>query len=553
MPKKTADKKSKAAGLKINTALNSNAARVAKKEKPINSPKKRSKESYLDTTEGLPDFGPTCQIAPILGINKNYLTIELQPSMSKFFKSKGDQTWVCYRRNYFSVSCKLFIKDDHNMYTPRPYFLYDRAAQVAREILRFEYGVEAKVVDGKKTISIEQHNAKRNKRQPVVDMAVSPNPESKQEYDNTLPHGPRLERLMFKSATQNSRGNKQQQFFQLVVVLYCVIIEEVQYDPIIYGPIKDKDGNHVKDAHGNPFIPNFIEIEKKIRVATKESVPFIVRGRSPGHYKDEDGYTGTNEGGTEEETQEFPDSNTEYPESMYGNQESIDNPPTSNDILSETLGPSSAVHMKDNQLMGPPTTPASPNNQKSIDETYGGACLWNDPKSFSVGPQLPAFQSYSELPLSSYSRKLNYSASTQNQNGPLSAPLTKAEFFGNNQRWQYNSPTLASSMNPGTPIVGTNIPTVPNDPIYRSTPGMLPGTLIRTPQLSMGSPPPNLRLSQSFGNFSLSESQVFDSGHGTQFESYSQDQDNFGNLSKDVVDALQFNYSNLQDSMNMDN
>ncbi|KAJ3262558.1 hypothetical protein HK103_000087 [Boothiomyces macroporosus] len=544
MPKKTADKKSysgtkyrKAAGLKINTALNSNAARVAKKEKPINSPKKRSKESYLDTTEGLPDFGPT-------------LTIELQPSMSKFFKSKVDQTWVCYRRNYFSVSCKLFIKDDHNMYTPHPYFLYDRAAQVAREILRFEYGVEAKVVDGKKNISIDQHNAKRDKRQPVVDMPVSPNPEPKKKgYDDKLLNTPKLERLMFKSATQNSRGNKQQQFFQLVVVLYCVIIEEVQYDPLIYGPIKDKDGNHVKDAHGNPFIPNFIEIEKKIRVATKESVPFIVRGRSPGHYKDDDGYTGNEE----EETQEIPDSNTEYPESMYGNQESIDNPPTSNDILSETLGPSSAVHMKDNKLMGPPTTPASPNNQKSIDENYGGACLWNDLKSFSVGAQPPAFQSYSELPLSSYSRKLNYSASALNQNGPLSAPLTKAEFFGDNQRWQYNSPILASSMNPGTPIVGTNIPTAPNDPIYRSTSGMLPGTLLRTPQLSMGSPPPNLRLSQSFGNFSLSESQVFDSGHGTQFESYSQDQDSFGNLSKDVIDALQFNYPNLQDSMNMDN
>ncbi|KAJ3318709.1 meiosis-specific transcription factor ndt80 [Boothiomyces sp. JEL0866] len=545
----------KSAGLKINTAINNSANRVAKKDKPLNSPKRRVKESHIDPAGGGPEFGPTCQIAPILCGNKNYLTIELQPFLEKFFLA--DNTWACYRRNYFSLSCKLFVKDDQHMYTPRPYFLYDRTTQLAREILRFEAGVEARVADGKKKIEILQHTPKRNKAQLASDMVLSPN--SLLPEDNAVP---KFERLQFKSATQNTRGkDKPQQYFQLLVVLYCIVVEEVLYDPIIYGPIKDRKGNLLNDDYGNPLVPKYIEIEKKIKVATKESGPFIVRGRSPGHYNDSETKMWANQDDVDrdEDTQEIPDSNTEYPESVLGNQEVLENPPTSNDITSDTLGPPSSAIPK----MGPPTTPISPNIHRNFDTAYGGSCLWNDSKAFAVNPQMASYPHYAELPLSSYSRKVSYNAPTQSENGPLSAPIKKVDFFGPNQPWQYGAAALNTSVNAGTPIPTRNIPVITSGSVIRSNSAMLPSSAIlgNTPQLTLHSTSLNDsvsdNLSQSFGNFAFSDSQLFESQNSTQYDNFTHDPKSFEPLSKDVVDALsvdlKFDYNHIDDSMpNMD-
>ncbi|KAJ3276387.1 meiosis-specific transcription factor ndt80 [Terramyces sp. JEL0728] len=520
MPKKSTEKKSKAAGLKINTAIDNNANRAQRKEKL--SPKKRVKESHIDPSQGTPDFGPT-------------LTVELQTLLDKFFTL--NDTWYCYRRNYFSLSCKLYIKDDKNIYTPKPYFLYDRQTNQAHEILRFEVTAEARVLDGNKTIEILQHTPKRDKAQKAAPMVLSPNTMLPEENG-----APKLERLQFKCATQNTRTSKKpQQFFRFVVILKCVIREEVLYEPTKHGPIRDSDGNLVLDGNGVPLVPAFIEMESTVAVATKESVPFIVRGRSPGHYDAQGKEYKTivsieAEDGNYEETQEIPDSNTDCQESVAENLDSTEYPPDSNELLRESFTGPNLVNPK---RMVPPTTPNSANVHSNFDTAYGGSCLWSEPKN-SFSTQGANFQQYTELPLS-YNRKIPYHPT--NARGPLSAPIKKVEFFGANQPYQRQD----ANANDMAAIPRSNTPIFTGTPLIRSSsPGnnFQTGTPIPTPAQPSG-------LSQSFNGFGYTPPQMLDSQGTTPFDPYSQDSVQFEQLSKDVVDALsvdiKFNYPNLDD------
>ncbi|KAI9837866.1 MAG: hypothetical protein M1838_004732, partial [Thelocarpon superellum] len=188
----------------------------------------------------------------------------------------ADQDWTCYRRNYFSVACSYTLRPQ---VTSGPlYLLRPNGPVMTDHIQGFAMSIAA-VVDGVggKAVELVQHTPKRDK-----------GPQGKPERVKLSPHpggsvgmlpgrasacglspgqggfdpayGPpggeqrtvaNFERIQFKSATANNgKRRAAQQYYHLIVELYAEV--------------------------GSSYV----------KVASRISVPMVVRGRSPGHYQD---------------------------------------------------------------------------------------------------------------------------------------------------------------------------------------------------------------------------------------------------------------------------
>lgn len=249
-----------------------------------------ARSSNMEAQEG-PPFEDTKVIYPVLTARNQQLTPKIEAKIQKGF-FKVDQKWTCYRRNYFTVSCSFSLKPA--TYEPQ-FYLQRHANQQHEPIMAFAMQISAKtaVVNNQESDmrNLVQHTPKRDKAtesvpgkvmlspaQPAMltnpasyhgnngmygtpsgltpNMMVDYNP---QQYSSVQHQGPpqnhTFERIQFQKATANNgKRRAQQQYFHVVVELFADV-----------------------GRHGD---------RQWIKIASVQSHPMVVRGRSPGHYKD---------------------------------------------------------------------------------------------------------------------------------------------------------------------------------------------------------------------------------------------------------------------------
>ena len=192
-----------------------------------------------------------------------------------FFIAEND--WTCYRRNYFSVNCSFSFHPAIPNSNIHLFFPLGSSPPV----IGFTLSIAA-VVDGRggKSIELIQHTPQRDKGPLVkparIDVAPRPPPAagmyggdtglggSRSFYDPRLSKSANapateatFERIQFKNATAN--GGKRRvakHYYNLLIELFA-----------------DIGAQHTG--------------ERWFKIASRMSVPMVVRGRPPGHYRDE--------------------------------------------------------------------------------------------------------------------------------------------------------------------------------------------------------------------------------------------------------------------------
>ncbi|KAK2741561.1 hypothetical protein FQN57_005544 [Myotisia sp. PD_48] len=234
-----------------------------------------------------------------LVINNQPVRPEINAKIHKgFFPVDGK--WTCYRRNYFSLSCSFTLRPWMQMQNPTTYL--QLANGTTQRVKSFSMAISA-VVNGQEgeIRELVQHTPKRDKQserrpgkvsldpQPPPSLILNPGhmgnghhmtfamtspPSSSMHFDCTPPFGSvghpsqnvqssptshTFERIQFQKATANNgKRRAQQQFYQLVTELYADIGE----------------------AGTKSSAPQWVMVARRL------SYPMVVRGRSPGHYKD---------------------------------------------------------------------------------------------------------------------------------------------------------------------------------------------------------------------------------------------------------------------------
>ncbi|KAJ2650199.1 hypothetical protein IWW42_004604 [Coemansia sp. RSA 1085] len=168
------------------------------------------------------------------------LLVEMYPQVDRgFFMSDSD--WTCYRRNYFQVSCRFVIKP-RRMEQWQGIMVEDGGQR--KPIHGFFIAIAARVAGNGARVELVQHTPKRDKGPQMT-----PQPQPVQPGSD-VPAS--FERLQFKTATANNgKRRAAQQYYVLELELLADCSDGTQ-------PL----------------------------VATIESLPIVVRGRSPGHYAD---------------------------------------------------------------------------------------------------------------------------------------------------------------------------------------------------------------------------------------------------------------------------
>lgn len=244
--------------------------------------------SHASRPEG-PPFDDTQKVHSLVNSHGQNLSIDIAASIPKGF-FKVDEKWTCYRRNYFSVSCGFAFKT-HNL--DGQVFLQRYLHSQPELVSVYAVSIAAKTAAANNTESeargLVQHTPKRDKATesipsrhhvvpgPVQGIGTShciSNPglfSTASHLATCMPGGIdpfghsaaqspptnyTFERIQFQKATANNgKRRAQQQYFHVVVKLEANV--------------------------GRPGGP-----DDWVVVATKQSQPMVVRGRSPGHYKD---------------------------------------------------------------------------------------------------------------------------------------------------------------------------------------------------------------------------------------------------------------------------
>ncbi|PWY74567.1 p53-like transcription factor [Aspergillus sclerotioniger CBS 115572] len=237
-----------------------------------------------------PPFHETYNIQPIVS-GAQSIKPEIQAKIHKGF-FQVDEKWTCYRRNYFSVSCSFSLQP----WAPSQQLYVKFSEQATERIQTWSMSISA-IVNAQygEPRELVQHTPKRDKQSeskpkkivlqpsqpPPLVLSHGASSTSTQHsfslasqspglsldyspYANTAQpsHPPTqhtFERIQFQKATANNgKRRAQQQYYNLVVELYAGISNPV--------------------PGGEPY--------QWIKVARRLSHPMVVRGRSPGHYKD---------------------------------------------------------------------------------------------------------------------------------------------------------------------------------------------------------------------------------------------------------------------------
>ncbi|KAJ2842954.1 hypothetical protein IWW36_005724 [Coemansia brasiliensis] len=188
-------------------------------------------------------FGRVQQDRTLLsGDGATRLLVDMYPQVDRgFFMSDSD--WTCYRRNYFQVSCRFAIKPRGRMEQQWQGVLVEDGGQ-RKPVRGFSIAIAARVAGNGTRIELVQHTPKRDKGPQMT-----PQPQPVQPGSDVAAS---FERLQFKTATANNgkrRAAQQYYILELELLADC------------------SDGT-------------------QLLIATTESLPIVVRGRSPGHYAD---------------------------------------------------------------------------------------------------------------------------------------------------------------------------------------------------------------------------------------------------------------------------
>ena len=230
-----------------------------------------------------PPFEDTKVLRDVCDYQGQRILPDIHASIPKgFFEVEGK--WTCYRRNYFPVFCSFTTKPA----VPDGTYYLQREGQQSARILEFAVSISAKtaVLNNQESQirGLVQHTPKRDKatestpgkviiqpstqtspdtRHPAILSYSSPqtvSPVMVSHYESfggqhqAPPTQHTFERIQFQKATANNgKRRAQQQFFHVVVELWA------------------------NTGHGK---------EEWTKLATRQSAQMVVRGRSPGHYKD---------------------------------------------------------------------------------------------------------------------------------------------------------------------------------------------------------------------------------------------------------------------------
>ncbi|KAJ5804974.1 p53-like transcription factor DNA-binding, partial [Penicillium riverlandense] len=231
-----------------------------------------------------PPFEETCVLESIVADmagTQHTITPEVHAKMGRgFFPSEGK--WTCYRRNYFAVTCSFTLQP---WLSSIPLYLR-KPDQTLEPIRGFAMSISA-IVNGQygETRDLVQHTPKRDKQSetrpgrvilqpaPPISLsagtlangsnsAFSQSMDCNSSFTNTAqpcqpPTQHIFQRIQFQKATANNgKRRAQQQTYNLIVELQAEV----------YNPIDGK--------------------ARWVQVARRQSHAMVVRGRSPGHYKD---------------------------------------------------------------------------------------------------------------------------------------------------------------------------------------------------------------------------------------------------------------------------
>ncbi|KAG0197019.1 hypothetical protein BGX28_009477 [Mortierella sp. GBA30] len=201
-----------------------------------------------------PYFYPAQQHFNILSMDQSaQFTIKIAAKIDRgFFLAAND--WTCYRRNYFQLSASFSILGLDTSIHPETPCLLERNGELV-QVQKFLICIGAQIQNGEKTIELVQHTPKRDKGPQIT---PSPTPVraggdlSLNASAGSNPHVITFERVQFKTATANNgKRRAAQQYYQVRVDLFAET-----------------------------------EMGELVMVATSFSAPLVVRGRSPGHYAD---------------------------------------------------------------------------------------------------------------------------------------------------------------------------------------------------------------------------------------------------------------------------
>ncbi|KAI7865761.1 hypothetical protein BDF14DRAFT_1821163 [Spinellus fusiger] len=229
---------------------------------PISLTRKRSRNDSLCPTEAGPVFSSTKHFDNLYALDRTTLLMpRIQAKMDRgFFLFYND--WTCYRRNYFQVSGVFSIQGTSHYYSENdPQCLVQKEDGTFRQCQRFFLGISARVSNSDKEIELIQHTPKRDKG-PQIKPEPKPITLGGNLGMSTVGSNQNIatfERIQFKTATANNgKRRAAQQYYVCLVNLYALT----------------EDG-------------------QKVKIASCQSAPLVVRGRSPGHYADSQDRHGT--------------------------------------------------------------------------------------------------------------------------------------------------------------------------------------------------------------------------------------------------------------------
>ena len=235
-----------------------------------------------------PPFEDTTKVHALIDSSGRVIPVDVLASIPKGF-FRVDDKWTCYRRNYFNVSCGFTYKT-HAL----DGCIFLQRYQQSEAVIEYAVSISARTAAANNSESeirgLVQHTPKRDKATESVPTRhnVAASPAQSPSNNHVLSHNglysnsshlatclstsldafghsaaqsPQtsytFERIQFQKATANNgKRRAQQQYFHVVVKL------EVN--------VGGRGGRS----------------DEWIVVATRQSHPMVVRGRSPGHYKD---------------------------------------------------------------------------------------------------------------------------------------------------------------------------------------------------------------------------------------------------------------------------
>lgn len=185
----------------------------------------------------------------------------------------ADNDWTCYRRNYFQLSTAFTLQGIGVIYDGQSLPCWVKKQQQQREVKknhgddegneeqqllhaveRFMVGISSHVANSDKAVELVEYSPKRDKGPTSTPQPrpLTPGGNLTLSSVNGTPSIATFERIQFKSATANNgKRRAAQQYYVVSVNLYAQL--------------------------------NTGEL---ISVASIDSTPVVVRGRSPGHYAD---------------------------------------------------------------------------------------------------------------------------------------------------------------------------------------------------------------------------------------------------------------------------